>query len=353
MARYKHVDYAQMQLVPVSFAHQILPGSFESALTYLIDQELDLSAFEARFRNDDVGAPAYAPAVLLKIVLLAYSKGMVSSRAMEAACREHVRCMAIAGGSQPHFTTLAEFISTLGEAIAKVFTQVLVVCDRQGLIGREMFAIDGVKLPSHASKAQSGTRQAFEREAVKMEAAVTKILQRHRDHDTKTGEPEHASREQRQLERLGEEARKIRHWLNEHPEERHGPKGSIRQSNRTDNESAKMATGKGVVQGYTGVAAVDEKHRIIVEAQAHGVGQEQELLVPVIEALRPQLAPESVVTADAGYHSAANLAELERRRLDAYIPDAGYHKRDPRFAAQQRHKEKSEPLWDKSPTQTK
>jgi transposase len=122
MARYKHVDYGQMKLVPVSFAHQILPGSFESALSYLIDQELDLSAFEARFRNDDVGAPAYSPAVLLKIVLLAYSKGLVSSRAMEAACRENVLCMAILGDSQPHFTTLAEFISTLGEAIAKVFT---------------------------------------------------------------------------------------------------------------------------------------------------------------------------------------------------------------------------------------
>jgi transposase len=349
MARYKHVDYGQMKLVPVSFAHQILPGSFEYALSYLIDQELDLSAFEARFRNDEGGAPAYSPAVLLKIVLLAYSKGIVSSRAMEAACRENVLFMAISGDSQPHFTTLAEFISTLGEAIAKVFTQVLVVCNRQGLIGREMYAIDGVKLPSNASKAKSGTRQEFEREVLKMEAAVAKILRRHRDNDAKAVEPEHAIREQRQLERLGEEARKIRRWLNEHPEERRGPKGSLRQSNRTDNESAKMATGKGVIQGYTGVAAVDEKHQIIVEAQAHGVGQEQELLVPMIEALQPQLAPESVITADAGYHSAANLAELERRSIDAYIPDAGYRKRDPRFAAQQRHRDKPDPLYDKTP----
>ena len=157
------------------FTHQILPGSFESALSDLIDQELDLAVFEARFRNDDVGAPAYAPAVLLKIVLLADSPGIVSRRAMEAACRQHVLCMAISGDSQPHVTTLAEFISTAGEAIAKVCTQVLVVCDRQGLIGREMCAIDGVKRPSHASKATSGTRQACEHEAAKMEAAGAQI----------------------------------------------------------------------------------------------------------------------------------------------------------------------------------
>ena len=49
-----------------------------------------------------------------------------------------------------------------------------------------------------------------------------------------------------------------------------GAKGSIRKSNRTDNDSAKMATSKGVIQGYTGVAAVDSQCQIIVEAQAHG-----------------------------------------------------------------------------------
>ena len=116
----------------------------------------------------------------LEIVPLAYSKGIGSSRAVEAACRENVLCIAIAGDSQPHFTTLVEFISTLGEAIAKGFTQGLVVCDRQGLSGRETSAIDGVQRPSHASKANSGTRQAVAREGLKMEAAGAKILQGHR-----------------------------------------------------------------------------------------------------------------------------------------------------------------------------
>ena len=49
--------------------------------------------------------------------------------------------------------------------IARVFAAVLAVCDQQGLIGREMFAIDGVKLPSAASKHRSGTRADFERQA--------------------------------------------------------------------------------------------------------------------------------------------------------------------------------------------
>ena len=48
--------------------------TFERTLNYLIDNELDLSVFDARYRNDDTGAPAYDPAILLKIILYAYSR---------------------------------------------------------------------------------------------------------------------------------------------------------------------------------------------------------------------------------------------------------------------------------------
>ena len=91
----------------------------------------------------------------------------------------------------------------------------------------------------------------------------------------------------------------------------------MRKSNRTDNDSAKMATSKGVIQGYAGVAAVDDKHQIIVEAQAHGTGSEQALLMPVVEAMAPYVTGASLITADAGYHSEANLAALAANQIDA------------------------------------
>ncbi|WP_261379392.1 transposase [Denitratisoma sp. DHT3] len=89
----------------------------------------------------------YPPAMLLKVVLFAYSQGIVSSRGIERACREHITFMALSGDSAFHFTTIAAFISGLGEDIATLFAQILCLCDRQGLIGREMFAIDGVNCP--------------------------------------------------------------------------------------------------------------------------------------------------------------------------------------------------------------
>src|SRR5690606_21158529 len=143
----------------------------EHALNHLFDHEIDLSALDAHYRNDQAGASAYPPAMLLKIVLFAYSQGVVSSRAIERLCRDHAVFIALSGDSQPHFTTIAGFIRSLGAQIATIFAQVLSICDRQGLIGREMFAIDGVKLPSHASKQRSGTRADFLRQADELEAA--------------------------------------------------------------------------------------------------------------------------------------------------------------------------------------
>jgi transposase len=353
MARYKDID-TNPRFLPVDLAQQLLPGTFEHALNHLLDHEIDLSSFDTRFCNDDTGAAAYPPAMLLKVVLFAYSQGIVSSRNVERVCREHVTFIALCGDTRPHFTTIANFVSTLGDDIARIFTQILFICDRQGLIGREMFAIDGVKLPSNASKAKSGTRADFDRQATKLEAAARVMLERHREEDSKPVEPDLRTKETRRIERLERDAAQIRGWLAEHPEDRRGPKGSIRKSNRTDNESAKMATGKGVIQGYTGVAAVDGKHQIIVEAQAHGTGSEQELLVPVVKAMQatlddaPLLTDLSLITADAGYHSEANLKALAALNVDALIADNAMRRRDERFATQDRHKQNPDPLYDKS-----
>ncbi len=346
MGRYKHIDTSP-RFLAVDLQRQLLPGTFEHAMNHLIDSELDLSGFDARFNNDVTGAAAYPPAMLLKVILFAYSMGVVSSRGIERACREHVTFIALSGDSQPHFTTLAGFVSTLGEDIASIFSQILFICDQQGLIGREMFAIDGVKLPSNASKAKSGTRADFERQAAKLETAAKVMLERHRDTDRHAIEPDLHAKEVQRIASLERDAAQMRQWLAANPEDRKGSKGAIRKSNRTDNESAKMATSKGVIQGYTGVAAVDAKHQIIVEAQAHGTGSEQELLIPVVTAMKGILSDDILITADAGYHSEANLKKLVELEVDALVADNAMRSRDERFAGQDKYKALPDPIHDK------
>src|SRR5438034_1287077 len=285
MARFKPYSYDQLKLVPVSFERQILPGTFEATLSRLIDEEIDLSVFEARYRNDEVGAPAYDPAILLKVILYAYARGVTSSREIARLCRENVLFMALSADSAPHFTTIADFIATLDREIVAVFRDVLLVCDELGLIGREMFAVDGVKLPSNASKEWSGTRGDFEKKIAKMERAVEHLVRRHRDADAAGDEEPLRVARGKQIETLQAALEKVRGFLQRHAD-KVGPSGRVKKSNLTDNDSAKMKTSKGVIQGYDGVAVVDGQHQIVVHAQAFGEAQEHALLVPMLAGTR-------------------------------------------------------------------
>ncbi len=171
------------QFVSVDLARQLLPGTFEPALHQLLDYEVDLAHGDARFQNDTTGAPAYPR------TRRPYCSRWCASPTRRASCavarssvsaQAHVTFMARCGMTAPHFTTIAHFVRTLRDDIAQLFAAVLAVCDGQGLIGREMLAIDGVKLSSDASKHRSGTRAEFTQRAEKLEKAAQVMLDRHR-----------------------------------------------------------------------------------------------------------------------------------------------------------------------------
>ena len=97
MPRYKGNE-RQNLMVPVDLKDQLIPGTIEHAIDWIIDHEVDSSGFDALYGNDETGRPAYDPKALLKIILYAYSKGMLSSRRIEQACRTNVVFMALSGG---------------------------------------------------------------------------------------------------------------------------------------------------------------------------------------------------------------------------------------------------------------
>ncbi len=346
MARYKPID-RNPRLLPVVLSEQIQPGSFEFALDHLIDHELDLSALDARFNNDETGASAYNPRVMLKIVLLAYSRGLISSRGIEQACLHNIQFIALSGDAQPSYTHIAKFVRELGEQIQPLFTQVLLTCDRLGLIGRQMFAIDGVKLPANASKERSGTHAELLHRAQRLDKAADKIIALHQSQD-RHGEQgrDLDARRQARIEELRREARATRDFVATHPK-RSNRKGQELKSNLTDPESAKMATSKGVIQGYAAQAAVDSAHQIIVAADVTGSGSEQSMLLPMVEQTGALRTAQTLITADAGYHSQDNLQTLQQRHIPALIADNQMRKRDERFQTQDKYKRLPDPLYDK------
>ena len=351
MAKFTPYDYKQKVMPPIYLEDQLSPGTLEFAIHYLVETRMDLSCFDENYKNDETGRSAYDPKILLKIVLFAYSRGLIGSRRIEQACRENVTFMALSCGQKPDHSTIAAFVSSMKHEIGPLFCDVLLVCEEEGLLGGTFFALDGVKLPSNASMQWSGTHSKLERKKQRIEAKVKQILQEHERADKGDDDSPgpgsfggRASRE-KQIARLQKQAERIEKWLSEN-EKKYGKNGKEITSNITDNDSAKMITSHGYIQGYNSQALVDDKHQVVVHGEAFGTVSDHEHVGPLMEGAKENMEAighdedyfsGTIFTADTNYHSQSNIEKCQELELDAYIPDRYYRRRDPRYAGQKRY----------------
>ncbi|MDP2546391.1 transposase [Oceanobacter sp. 4_MG-2023] len=156
-------------------------------------EKLDLSVFHQPYKNDQEGRPAYDPTILLKIILFAYSKGITSSCEIQWCCETNILFKALSCDTVPHFNTLAHFVSSQPQAIEDLFEQVLLICDQQGLLGHELFAIDGCKMRSNAAKEWSGTFKELEQKRQKLKRLIRHHLSEHREKDSGMKNPSAAN----------------------------------------------------------------------------------------------------------------------------------------------------------------
>ena len=343
MAKYKPYQYDQMVMIPVSLQDQLQPGTLEFTIHELVEYHLDLSVFEARYQNNLTGATAIHPKLLLKVILFAYSRGMITSRQIERACRENILFMALSGGYRPDHSTLAHFVSSMQQEIESIFANILLVCDQLDLLGGSHFSLDGVKLPSNASKEWSGTFKELKRKREKLQAKLHQVITQHIHQD---GLPNsETKRSQIQQKRLQHQVERLNVFFQEQKPKIGKSRKEI-QSNVTDNQSAKMPTSHGVIQGYNAQALVDAKRQIILHAEAFS-SQDHENLAPMMAAARKNMRiigkdgdyfNGKRLSADSNYFSLANLVFCQDQNFDAYIPDLQFRKRDERLSRQHRFK---------------
>jgi transposase len=343
MAKYKRYDYSQSVLIPVALEEQLVPGTLEFAIHTLVDSRMDMSIFDDNYQNDETGRSAYDPKILLKVVLLGYSRGLTSSRQIERACCENVLFMAMSCNQRPDHSTIAAFVSSMKDQIKPLFTDILLVCDQEGLLGGTFFAIDGCKLSSNASKEWSGKINDLKKKKAKIEGKLTALVEDHIqiDKEEQAVKQQMSARREKQIKRLEQQAAKMEKWLSEN-DKKIGVNKKELNSNVTDNDSAKMHTSHGTVQGYNAQAIVDSKHQVIVHGQAIGKGLDNENLPPVVDGAKKNLESigkskdyfkGKILTADSSYHSVTNLNKCNEEKLDAYIPDNKFRNRDKRFAS--------------------
>jgi transposase len=341
MAKFKPCNEDQLVMLPISLQDQLVPGTLEHTINQLVDKHIDLSIFDARYNNDDTGATAIHPKILLKVILLAYARGMISSRQIERACQENIIFIALSYGYAPDHSTIAQFISSMQSEIQSIFSNILLVCEGLGLLDGTHFSLDGVKLSANVSKEWSGTFDELKHKRDKLQEKLQRVIAEHAQADKQPElELEHQKKRERrfqlQVERLNQ-------FLQEQ-EPKRGSDGKEIQSNVIDNESVKMPSSHGVVQGYNAQALVDSKHQVILAAEAFS-SQDHENLAPMLAGAKKNLRSigkdetyfqGKQLTADSNYHSFNSLTLCKEEKIDAYIPDIQFRKRDPRFADQQR-----------------
>ncbi len=346
MSNYLDDNLNQSVFLDFNFLEILGDKSFEFSLYQLITKKLDLSDFDQRYKNKRVGRKAYPPALLLRVIFYAYYRGITSSRVIERSCQTDLTFMALAAGKRPHFTTIADFVSSNSEAMSSLFHKILLICCQSGLVGKEHFAIDGCKLPSDASKQWSGTHKDLEKKSAKLKQSAQKIIERHLSNDNTKNEGD-KKRELKTVDTLLQNAEKIDEFLaNNEKRMGTGRRKKEVQSNITDNDSTKMTTSKGTIQGFNCQAASDEKHQIVVYAEAFGVGQDQSTLKPMVEGIRKNLTKDVfkkpvLLTADTGYSSEANMDYLFNEGINAIVPDTLFRQRDKQIVESdtyQRHK---------------
>jgi hypothetical protein len=210
-----------------------------------------------------------------------------------------------------------------------------------------MFAIDGCKLSSNASKGWSGTKENLRKKREKLKAAIDYMVKRHISNDSSAKNSDlDEDIFQARMNKAMAKVENLDRWIDANADKK-GYRGRIKQSNVTDNESAKMKCSRGVIQGYNNIAVVDDKHQIIVHARSHGTAEDGKLLRSSIEGAQENMRAatgtkkpfrNSRLAADTGFHTIDNCSFLDAEKIGGYIPDSNFRKRDPRFAAAHRHK---------------
>jgi len=143
-------DREQELLLPPSL-REWLPANHLVWFVLDVVGGMDLDAFTGVYRCDGQGRPAHDPAMMVALLVYAYSRAQRSSRGIERACIEDIAFRVVAANRVPDHTTIARFRQRHQTALGELFGEVLALCADAGLTGVEVLAVDSTKVHANAS----------------------------------------------------------------------------------------------------------------------------------------------------------------------------------------------------------
>lgn len=343
----------QQHLLPTDPRAWLPEGHLALFLAEVVSQ-LDLGPILRTYAGGR-GPRGYHPQMLLTLLLYGYCVGVFSSRKLAARCETDVAFRVLSGGEFPDFRTLADFRKRHLSAMEHLFLEVLRLCREAGLLKLGHLSLDGSKYQANASQHKAMSYGRIQETEPQLEAEIKALLERAAQEDQEEDDalgperrgddlPEELRRRAGRLEKIREAKARLEARARAQAQERAKAKGASaeeiaaaeqaavpgakEQSNFTDSDSRIMKSKSGWLQGYNAQVVVEEASGVIVADEVTGHSADSPRLPPMLDRVETNLkaigVPESERTpaafsADAGYCSEPNLAELARRGIDAYV----------------------------------
>ena len=324
---YKTYLPEQDLLLPPSLRDWLPENHLAYCVSDVVDQ-LDLSAIESVYEEEDRGQPPYHPRMMTKILMYGYCVGVYSSRRIQKRLVEDVAFRVLAAGNQPDFRTISDFRKLHLKALEELFQQVLRLVLEVGALKLGSVALEGSKVKANASKHKAMSYGRMEETEKRLQEEVRKLLKRaeaaDEEEDKRYGRdrrgdelPEELQRRETRIARI-QEAKKA---LEERAREKAASEGkdgkeakpeAEAQYNFTDPESRIMKGSDEFVQGYNTQVAVEPLFQLIVGQTVTQAPNDKQQLVPLIEATEEQSGQRAEeVVADSGYCSEENLRKTK------------------------------------------
>jgi transposase len=357
---FREPDRRQRFLLPVDMMDWLPEGDIVHVVVDGVGL-MDLSDFEATCKVGRAGQPPFAPAMLLALLIYAYSHGVRSSRAVERLCRRDAGYRFIVGDDVPDHSVIARFRQRHAERMKGVFLQVLELCREAGLIRLGLVALDGTKVKANASldanRTASTIGEQIDRVLAEAEATDAREDRQFGPDANGPAMPGDLKRRAERLARLkacqeklqaqaaaaadrqekkiaAREAEEKATGRRKRGRKPKGPDPSVDPdtvANTTDPESGILKTRRGWVQGYNAQAVVTTGQIILaadVTTEANDVRQLIGMLDQAQANAEAVLGEEAVLgaaVADAGYWSEAN-AESQTEECELFIATQKDHK---------------------------
>ena len=331
-------------LFPPSIQELVPEKHLANLVRDTVRNTLDLSAILDEYREVR-GYPPYHPTMMTALLLYSYCTGIYSSRRIARACEERIDFMAVTAMQKPDFRTISEFRKRHLGALSGLFLQVLNLCRRAGLVKLGHVALDGTKIRANASRHKAMSYGRMKEKEPQLAAEVAKWMSTANTEDGvedgKFGRenrgdemPEWVASKEKRAEKMRTAMAELEAEARIEAKEKASKAGKSTRSkevrdakpddkaqkNFTDPESRIMKSSDGFIQAYNCQAAVDSENQIIVAQSVTNEGNDKRQLIPILNQIRANCRRQTVeLSADSGYCSEANLAEVTKRRIAGYI----------------------------------